>query len=197
MNKWDVRFGSEDFLYGKEPNVFFAEFLLNHSNKGKLLLPAEGDGRNAVFAAKHGWDVHAFDSSKVAREKALNYAEKENVKVTYTQQEIITYLPSIQKYDLIALVFIHLPANMRFDFHQKMMQSLKPGGILLVESFAKEQINNSSGGPPDIAMLFSTQMLKEDFSELTIKKLCHEQVFLDEGYHHGKADLIRFVGVKE
>jgi len=196
MNTWDIRFGGEEFFYGREPNVFFADFLSTQSKKGKLLLPAEGEGRNAVYAAKLGWDVRAFDSSMVAREKTLKFADSEGVKVSYMFEDIASYEPEISKYDLIALIFAHLPVDIRTTFHQKMVQSLKPGGILLVESFAKEQINNHSGGPPNLEMLFSTEILKNDFSVLTIKKLCQEQVFLDEGHHHGKADVVRFIGVK-
>jgi SAM-dependent methyltransferase len=196
MNMWDVRFGGKDFFYGREPNIFFKEFLSGQTKTGKLLLPAEGEGRNAVYAAKLGWDVHAFDNSKVAREKTLKFAKDEGVSVNYTLQDIAGYVPESGKYDLIALIFVHLPEGMRKEFHQKMVQSLKPGGIILVESFAKEQINNSSGGPQDINMLFSKEIMKNDFSELVIKKLIQEQAFLDEGHHHGKADLVRFIGEK-
>jgi SAM-dependent methyltransferase len=197
MNMWDARYSGQDFFYGREPNIFFKQFLSIQIKTGKLLLPAEGEGRNAVYAAKLGWDVDAFDSSKVARENTLKFANEEDVNVNYTLHDIAAYVPGIDKYDLIALVFVHLPEGLRNAFHQQMVKSLKPGGTLLVESFAKEQINNSSGGPQDINMLFSAEILKNDFSELTIEKLYQEQVFLDEGHHHGRADVVRFVGVKE
>ncbi len=57
---------------------------------------------------------------------------------------------------------------------------------MLVESFAKEQIKNNTGGPPDIQMLYSTEILK----------LCQERISLNEGHHHGDADVVRFVGRK-
>jgi SAM-dependent methyltransferase len=145
---WDSRYAGDNFFYGKAPNIFLAEFLSTQSKKGKLLLPAEGEGRNAVYAAKLGWDVYAFDSSNTARVKALKFAEAENIKIRYTHQDIVNYLPEVNKYDLVALVFVHLPEEIRIDFHQKIIQSLTPGGTLLVVSFAKEQINNFSGGPP-------------------------------------------------
>ncbi|HRW96457.1 MAG TPA: SAM-dependent methyltransferase, partial [Bacteroidales bacterium] len=70
-NPWDARFSGEDFYYGEVPNSFFADFLSSVKFKGKILLPGEGEGRNAVYAAGLGWDVTAFDSSEVARAKAL------------------------------------------------------------------------------------------------------------------------------
>lgn len=45
--------------YGTEPNAFF-KAQLDQLTPGRLLLPAEGEGRNAVYAAKKGWEVAAF-----------------------------------------------------------------------------------------------------------------------------------------
>lgn len=196
MNRWDIRFSSNDFFYGTKPNTFFAEYLNSLSDKGKLLLPGEGEGRNAVFAAKLGWEVHAFDSSTVARQKALDFAHRESVSIKYECQDLNSYLPEPETYDLIALIFVHIPENLRKVFHQKVIKSLKKGGIVLIESFAKEQIHNSSGGPADLEMLHSTEILKDDFMELSVIKLCQQQVFLDEGHHKGKADVVRFIGMK-
>jgi len=196
MNKWDERFSSEDFFYGEDPNLFFANYINSIDQKGKLLLPAEGEGRNAVFAARQGWEVHAFDSSKVAQQKALDFALSEKVVIKYDFLDLANFVPQPETYDLIALVFVHMFEGMRQAFHNKMVQSLKKGGIILVESFAKEQINNNTGGPPDVQMLHSTDTLKKDFQGLEILKLCQEHVMLDEGRHHGMADVVRFIGQK-
>jgi hypothetical protein len=196
MNKWDERFESEDFFYGEEPNVFFAESLNSLPDKGRLLLPAEGEGRNAVYAARHGWEVHAFDSSKMAQQKALDYALSEKVVISYDFLDLANFVPRPDTYDMIALVFAHMHEGMREVFHQKVIQSLKKGGIVLVESFAKEQINNKTGGPPDIQMLYSTEILKEDFKTLKILKLCQLKTTLNEGHHNGETDVVRFIGQK-
>jgi D-arabinose 1-dehydrogenase-like Zn-dependent alcohol dehydrogenase len=196
MNLWDSRFNGEDFLYGKEPNEFFAGFISQLSKKGKLLLPAEGEGRNAVFAAKMGWEVTAIDSSAVGRDKALKFAKDEGVEINYEIFDLSNFETYPAQYDLIALVFGHFASDIRRDLHYKFIKSLKKGGHLLVEAFAKEQINNNSGGPKDIDMLYSLPMLTDDFSELSILKLCQEKVFLNEGLHHGWAAVVRFIGEK-
>ena len=197
MNKWDERFSDEEFFYGERPNVFFAEYISSLKNKGKLLLPAEGEGRNAVYAAAQGWEVHAFDSSKVAQQKALDFALSEKVLINYDLLDLANFVPRPGHYDMIALIFAHMHEGMRQVFHQKVIRSLKRGGIVLVESFAKEQINNRSGGPPDINMLYSTEILKNDFFGLKILKLCQQKDTLDEGYHRGEADLVRMIARKE
>ena len=196
MNFWDSRFGGEDFLYGKEPNAFFAEFLSSIDKKGRLLLPAEGEGRNAIFAAKSGWEVTALDSSAVGREKALKFARDEGVEIEYEILDLQNFEARPDQFDFIAIIFGHFPSAFRQDLHQKFIKSLKSGGHILIEAFAKEQLGNESGGPQDIDMLFSMPLLEEDFSGLSIIKLSYEKVFLNEGKHHGWADVIRFIGVR-
>ena len=61
---WDARYSSKEFVYGKEPNDFFASEL-NKLNPGKMLLPGEGEGRNAAYAASQGWSVDAFDKETI------------------------------------------------------------------------------------------------------------------------------------
>ena len=72
---WNERFGKEEFIYGTEPNQFFKEQLQN-LEIGTLLLPAEGEGRNAVYAATQGWEVSAFDISEQGRVKAIFLAKQ-------------------------------------------------------------------------------------------------------------------------
>jgi len=195
-NPWDSRYSGEDFYYGKNPNVFFADFLSKLPAKGKLLLPAEGEGRNAVHAAKLGWEVTAFDSSEMARKKALNFADSEGVKIDYQLLDIADFKADRVKYDLIALMSVHLPEGLRKSFHREIIKALKPGGLILEVAFAKEQIHLHSGGPPNIDLLYSLEILKEDYKDLVQKKLCQQQVMLAEGRHQGIAEVLVFVGEK-
>lgn len=196
MNKWDERFADTQFYYGTEPNVYFASFLKKQTKPGLMLLPGEGEGRNAVFAASMGWQVDAFDTSRVAIKKAKAFAQQQNVEINYHYSDVKSFRVIPEKYDLIALIFFHLPEQLRKNFHHQAVQSLKKGGIILVESFAKEQIRNSSGGPPDVSMLYSSEMLKSDFSALKTIELLKTTTGLNEGRHAGIADLVRFIGQK-
>jgi len=72
--------------------------------------------------------------------------------------------------------------------------ALKPGGILITESFSKKQIENSSGGPKVLPMLYTLDDLLSDFKDTVILESYETQTNLDEGiYHRGKADVIRMV----
>lgn len=79
---WNEMYGTEEFRYGTTPNEFFKE-KLDKMKPGSVLLPAEGEGRNAVYAATQGWDVTAFDISAQGKEKAVQLAKQHNVSINY------------------------------------------------------------------------------------------------------------------
>lgn len=184
-------------VYGSEPNAFFRE-QLNTLKPGRLLLPAEGEGRNAVYAAQKGWDVLAFDYSEAGRDKAVRLAEQRGVTISYllTEAEMFDTEPGCL--DTVALIYAHFPPALRRRLHQKAVQWLKPGGVLLLEAFHPKQLAYTSGGPKDVAMLYTTDMLREDFKQLRIDLLEEREVILEEGAHHSGAGYVtRLVATKQ
>jgi len=193
---WDKRYSDETFAYGIEPNEFFKDELLKLKT-GKVLLPAEGEGRNAVFAARNNWEVVAFDQSEQGKQKAIGLAEKFQVAIKYDIADFEEFSFEKETFDCVALVYVHVPEDKRKVYHRMMMRYLKPGGIMLLEGFSKRQLGNKSGGPGQIEMLFSKDDLIDDFSELEMIKLEELDVDLNEGdFHKGKASVIRYIGKK-
>jgi len=195
-NFWDERYSSQEYVYGIEPNEFFKQQIEN-IKLGKLLLPGEGEGRNAVYAAKLGWLVDAFDQSINAQKKALKLAEKNNVNINYSVFDIKKLTPTKNYYDTAAIIFVHFDSEERSIFHHKIINSLKPGGKLILESFSKNQFGKNSGGPQSLEMLYSLEDVLNDFKEIKTILLEEKNVFLNEGYKHsGEASVIRYVGEK-
>lgn len=85
--QWNKKYSSEMYAYGEQPNVFFKDEL-DKLPCGKILLPADGEGRNGVYAASKGWQVESFDMSETGREKAMRLAEKMGVEINYRILEI-------------------------------------------------------------------------------------------------------------
>lgn len=79
---WNQRYDEPEYAYGTQPNLFFKD-QLDQLTPGKLLMPAEGEGRNAVYAAGKGWEVTAFDSSSSGQKKALRLAQEKKVTLNY------------------------------------------------------------------------------------------------------------------
>ena len=193
---WDDRYSSETYVYGKEANVFFAA-RLNGEKPGSILLPGEGEGRNAVHAARLGWQVDAFDQSPVGQEKALALAAEYGVVIDYTVCLLEDFDFPRDHYDLVSLLFFHAGESSRQYLHRKVIQALKPGGLLILEAFHKDQINNNTGGPKALEMLFDEKNLENDFSSMETAMLEKREIILDEGpFHQGLADIIRYIGTK-
>ena len=195
-NFWDDRYSSSLFVYGKEPNGFFSSEL-GKTEPGHLLLPGEGEGRNAVHAALKGWRVDAFDQSNVGRQKALALASELGVDINYVASTLQDFQFAPGLYDAVALVYFHASPAEREYLHRKVCESLKPGGRLILEAFHKEQLGKSTGGPQSLALLFDEELLLSDFTELETVLLKKQIVALDEGaFHQGEASVLRYTGIK-
>ena len=193
---WDERYASESFVYGIHPNEFFKKELLK-LDVGRILMPAEGEGRNAVFAASQKWEVVAFDLSNEGRLKALNLAKENKVKINYEVACFENFNAEKESFDCIALIYAHVPEAKRQAYHRIISEYLKPGGVLILEGFSKEQLGRESGGPGQVEILYSTENLIEDFSDLETVSLQKVEVELSEGvFHQGLASVIRYVGKK-
>lgn len=193
-NMWDERFASKEYIYGEKPNHYLTQELKN-LKPGKILFPGEGEGRNAVFAALQGWETYALDSSIKGQEKALALAQKNGVNIHYDLVSYEDFQIKANEYDCIALIYTHNPIRNRL--HQKLIDSLKPGGHIILEGFSKNQLKYNSGGPNRLDLLYSIEEIKEDFKQLKIKNLEELIIHLEEGNNHsGESSVIRLLAQK-
>ena len=86
--RWDQRYDRETYVYGEEPVVFLAE-QIERLRKGKALVLAAGEGRNAVYLAQQGFQVVAVDISAKGLEKGRALAQSRGV-VTASDPETPT-----------------------------------------------------------------------------------------------------------
>ena len=193
---WDERYSAEKYIYGTNPNAWFAA-KLDELIPGKILLPAEGEGRNAVYAATKGWIVTAFDQSVEGKKKALKLAVEKGVEIEYNIHDLTQFEDKKEHFDAIALIFVHMPAEIRTTVHQNLLKSLKPGGHLILEAFTTSQLKNNSGGPRSEHLLYECEQIKQDFISLELIERSELTVHLDEGpLHQGEANVIRMFARK-
>jgi 2-polyprenyl-3-methyl-5-hydroxy-6-metoxy-1,4-benzoquinol methylase len=193
---WNERYAQEEYAYGLQPNVFFKD-AIGEIPKGKLLFPAEGEGRNAVFAAQLGYEVYAFDTSKEAKIKADKLAEAYGVTLDYNVGNLEALNYPENYFDAVILIYAHVPAEVRTEFCQHLLHLLKPNGQIIFEGFSQEQLLYTSGGPKNSEMLFSESQVKNDFLNVTFDLLTTEVISLDEGkYHQGLGSVVRFKAKK-
>jgi SAM-dependent methyltransferase len=194
---WNQRYNTDAFVYGREPNVFFASSLESLA-PGKILLPGEGEGRNAIYTAGLGWKVDAFDQSSIAAEKALGFAREKEVQISYQVSDVQEFPFEEGQYDAVGLVYFHAPPPVRKLLHNRVMEALKPGGMVILEAFHTSQLGRASGGPQVLDLLFTKEILQKDFAGLEFQELEECEVQLDEGlFHGGLAKVIRFRAIKK
>lgn len=193
---WNERYQQENYQYGIKPNDFFAKEL-SKIKSGRILVPGAGEGRDAVYAAKLGWEVHAFDLSEQGEAKANRLASAEKVRIHYKVADAVNVKFPLESFDVIALTFFHLPIEIRLPFYKQCISWLKPGGKIIMEGFNKRQLGLSSGGAKQLEWLFSSAEIATEFPGLTININEELQRNLDEGpLHQGKAEVNQFIGQK-
>lgn len=201
-NRWNDRYSSTEFAYGEQPNNYLKD-QLEKLVAGTILFPAEGEGRNAVFAAKLGWTVSAFDISAEGKKKAFRLATANKVTIDYQVGELqgLDYKP--EQFDAIALIYAHFPADIKSAIHKSLDKYLRKDGLIIFEAFSKNHLdylakNENVGGPKDIDSLFSIDEIRADFANYEIIELEEKEIELSEGlFHNGKGSVIRFVGRKK
>ena len=194
---WDSRYRTNDYIYGKEPNPQFREFINGFTLPGKILLPGEGEGRNGVYAAKKGWKVTAADSSREAINKAHKLATSEGVSLVFHHADIFSLTLERSYYDVVALVFFHVGKKQLIPLFSKLTESLRKGGTLFVVGFHEDQLKHGTGGPKSIDMLYTPNKIKESLRDIEIVRLEKMEFDLREGsFHNGVSSIMVLEGIR-
>ena len=198
---WNDRYAQTEWAYGKTPNNYLKEKLAFFS-PGTILCPAEGEGRNAVYAASLGWKVSAFDFSIKGKEKAELLAAQHQVNIDYKVAQFMEESYAPETFDIIALTSVHFEPHLKTAMHQRLDTYLKIGGHIILEAYSKEHrtlntLNPNLGGPPNADCMYSIDEIKRDFPNYEYLELQRKDVFMNEGlYHNGQSSVIQFIGKK-
>jgi len=191
---WDEVYDRPEYVYGTEPN----DFLKHHYMalpKGKVLLLAEGEGRNAVFLARLGYSVTAVDLSPIGLNKAQLLAKDNDVVIETICADLADFDLGENKWDAIISIYCHLPADLRQSLHQRIEHAIKPSGIFLLEGYRPEQLNYKTGGPPLASMMISKETLMQELPHFKFSYLESVEREIHEGInHHGLGAVIQAIG---
>ncbi|MBD2654751.1 class I SAM-dependent methyltransferase [Synechocystis sp. FACHB-383] len=193
---WDERLNQSEYVYGTEPNEFLVS-VAGQIPRGKVLCLAEGEGRNACFLASLGYQVTAVDQSSVGLAKAQKLAQEKGVKITTIQSNLADFEIIADAWQGIVSIFCHLPSSLRKQLYPRIYQGLKSGGVFILEGFAPEQLQYTTGGPKDLDLLPNLMTLREELSSFAYLTNHTLERHLNEGiYHQGKAALIQVLAKK-
>ena len=197
---WNERYSEPEPAYGMDPNAFFAE-QVRDLLAGRILLPAEGQRRNALHAASLGWQVVACDYSEAGRRHALQAAARQGLDLTYELADLgdpdsLARVTGQGPFDALGVFYMHLPPREQGPVLGALCGALKPGGRLILELFSPEQLRYDSGGPRKADMLCDPDALRKLLQPLLSQvDVRVELTELHEGpYHRGTASVVRAVG---
>jgi SAM-dependent methyltransferase len=192
---WNKRFAEAGYLFGIEPNVWLREHASVWQPGQRVLCVADGEGRNSVWLAAQGLQVDAFDISEVGVAKARRLAEQQRVTVNFTVADCDAFDWPEAAYDGVAAIFIQFaePA-LRARLFARMVRSLKPGGVLVLQGYTPLQLAFRTGGPPLLSHLYTEDLLRDAFADLDIITLHSYEAMVTEGAgHHGRSALVGLV----
>lgn len=194
-DRWNERFDSPDYVFGKAPNAFLAAQAHRLRPGARALVLADGEGRNGVWLAEQGLDVLSVDVSPAAQVKARALAAERGVPLRCEQVDLAAWDMGRARFDLVAAIFIQFaPAPLRDLLLARMQAALTPGGLLLLEGYRPEQLAHRTGGPPGPEYMYTADLLRAAFAELTILELAERDVVLAEGAaHRGMSAVIDLV----
>ena len=135
-HQWNERYASQPILWAVDPAPFLSGELADRPAGWALDLGA-GEGRTTLWLAQHGWQVTAVDFSDVALERGRQRAEALGVggAVEWICADLLDFDPTGGAYDLVLLMFIHLPPADRRRLLLQAVATLNPGGMILVVGY--------------------------------------------------------------
>jgi SAM-dependent methyltransferase len=194
--QWDSRYNQADYFYGTEPNDFLVA-VAHRIPMGPVLCLADGEGRNSTFLASLAYDVSSVDVSPVGVRKTNQLAARKSVHVQAQIGDLATFDLGVNRWQGIVSIFCHLPSALRRDVHRRVVSSLAPGGVVILEAYTPDQIGRGTGGPQSEDLLMTAQSLQEEFSHLEILHLREVDREVMEGTgHSGEAAVVQLVAQK-
>ena len=191
---WDERFSQETPVYGEAPNAFLQAQAIRLKAGMKVLVPGDGYGRNGLWLARQGLQVHTVDLSPVGVERAQKAARATGLDMTIELADLSIWNWPVEEFDAVASIFLHLPPDLRAKINASMLRALKPGGVVILEAFTPAQLKHPSGGPKQVELLCTAELLRRDFAAAEVLELEEKEVSLDEGHmHRGTAAVVHGV----
>jgi len=183
--RWEARFATPDYAFGKEPNYFLRSCQKLLPRRGQALAVADGEGRNGVWLAEQGLDVVSLDFSPAAQNKARARAAERGVKVVFVKTDVHVWDYPQATFDVVVEIFAQFsPPAERTIKWRGMRRALKPGGLLIIQGYTPKQLQHGTGGPKQLENLYTRAMLEREFGDFRDMKIVEEERDMREGASH-------------
>jgi SAM-dependent methyltransferase len=167
--EWDRRYETAELVWTASPNRFVVEEIAG-MRPGRALDLAAGEGRNAVWLAELGWQVTAVDFSAVGLAKAGKLAESRGVSVNRATADVRDYRPEAAAYDLVLIVYLHLPAAELAGVLSRAATAVAPSGTLLVIGHDVTNMADGVGGPQIPDVLYTPESISAGLDGMEVRR---------------------------
>jgi SAM-dependent methyltransferase len=164
---WDTRYEEKELVWSAEPNLFLPP-IVETLDIGTAIDLACGEGRNAIWLARNGWDVTGIDFSAVGIEKARELAS--DTSVDWLVGDVANYEPA-RTFDLVLVVYVHLDPDGTRGLFKGATDALAPGGTLIAVGHALRNLTDGVGGPPYPEILWTRDRIAPLLGGLEIVEL--------------------------
>jgi SAM-dependent methyltransferase len=184
--RWQERYSSPDYLFGKAPNYFLASCKPLLPKSGKVLAVADGEARNGVWLAEQGLDVLSLDFSEAAQAKAAVLAKERGVAIKLVHADVHAWDYPPEAFDVVVEIFTQFSTpSERTRKWAGMRKALKAGGLLILQGYTPKQLHYGTGGPKEIENLYTRAMIEQAFGDLHNVVITEEEREIHEGTAHG------------
>ncbi len=166
---WDRRYAGSEFVWTAEANRFLVAEVAGLA-PGRALDLACGEGRNTVWLAERGWQATGVDFSQVGLDKGARLAEARGVTVTWELADVLEYRPPAAAFDLVIVLYLHLPDPDVRAVLGRAAEAVAPGGTLLVVGHDPTNIEHGHGGPQNPAILMAPDDIAAALGGLRIER---------------------------
>ncbi len=152
---WDARYADSELVWSLEANQFVAAEC-GDLTPGRALDLAAGEGRNAIWLARRGWQVTAVDFSQAGLDKGRQLAG--DLAIEWVRGDAVTGAGLDQRqdqYDLVVIAYLQLPASERRAAVRRAFELLADGGTFLLVAHDTTNLTEGVGGPQDATVLLS------------------------------------------
>ncbi len=183
---WNEIYNQEAFVYGKEPNEYLATQTKQFIKEGsKVLCIADGEGRNGVWLSKQNLNVVSFDPCEFAVNKAKLLAQEQETDIEFQVCDFDSFSWQPNSFDVIVGIFIQFGgAEMRQKIFRKAFDTLKSGGLFILQGYTPKQLEYKTGGPQTLDPCYTEEMIRDLAKEFEILDLCCYDKVLNEGFKH-------------
>ena len=138
---YEEKYKSDDYYWGVTPNSICYEIMKLRPpvKQYRVLDIGCGEGKDAIFLAKNGYLVTAFDVAETGLEKAKELARKNHVQIDFFKANINEYVLS-EEFDIIysSGVLHYIPLDKRKSFFDGLKKHTKSNGLNVLNVFVSK-----------------------------------------------------------